>query len=321
LGIPDLRTFAPPYLSLEEDWNHTEALAARFDELDFEGLLRFKYKALYPHYDANYRRQEIDARLERFALAEQRVRIVRDVIGTLGLDLPTGLLLDIGCGTGPFCVAVAPLVERVVGIDITMEELVLARKRLEEAQVGNARLVAACAEKLPFAPGSFALAHGMDLIEHVKDQVRTVREAMRVLDPSGVFSFNSLNRLDLRHPEPHVDLRFVGFWPRPLQEPYVRLLTGKPYKDKRVLSLPELRAVLHRSLDPGHDYRIAHWYLLDPSGEGSSWLGRSLRRLPGLVALINRLWGLFTHQHEVLVWKKKRGHTQEAHIVPTSYGV
>jgi ubiquinone/menaquinone biosynthesis C-methylase UbiE len=322
LGMPDLRVFAPPYLSVEEDWRHAEALAEQYDKRDFAGLLRYKYDALYPQYSEAYKQSEIEARLKRRALAEQRKRIVSDMLALVGREIPRGPLLDIGCGTGPFVLVMAGCVERVFGVDISMEELVLARKRVEEAGAHNYQLAAACAEQLPFAPGAFALAHAMDVIEHVKDQAQTVREVMRVVQADGLFSFNSPNRLDLLQPEPHVDLRFVGFWPRALQEPYVKLLTGREYKGKRLLALPELETTLQRSMGDDQDYQIVHWYRLNPKSRGRSRLGRMIRRAPGLVHTINRVWGWFVNQHEVLVWYRDSQATKpdRARILATAYG-
>jgi ubiquinone/menaquinone biosynthesis C-methylase UbiE len=323
MGITDLRTSAPPYLSLEADWEHATALAERFHDLDFAGLVRYKYERLYPEFTPQFRDQETRARLVRADLAQTRRCIVSDVLAMGGRPVARGHWLDIGCGTGPFVTEMASRVEGIVGVDITMEELILALKRVEDAGHRNVQFVAASAERLPFADQSFGVAHAMDVIEHVRDPVAMVREALRVLHPGGTLSVNSPNRLDIRHPEPHVGVRFVGFWPRRLQPSYVRVMCGREYKEKRLLSLPELASVLRSACGAEAEWRIFFWYLLDPRAGGRTMASRRVRAVPGLVALVNRAWGLFVHQHEALAWRSGGPHGDATcrRIVPTSYGI
>lgn len=304
LGILDLRQFAPPYLSIDQDWAHAEELARCFDEMDFVSLLRHKY-SLYLHYETALRDRDIDDRVSRYELSRERMRILLDVVQVSGLDpLEAKTALDIGCGTGAFAAVLAGMVQHVVAIDISMEELVLARKRLNELNMTDVLLVASCAEKLPFADHTFDLTHAMDVIEHVREPVKVVSEAARITHCNGLFYFNSPNRFNLLRPEPHVKIRFVGFLPRALQEPYVRLLSGRDYKGKHLLSLAELHTVLERALNnlPQMDFQIVHWFLLNPDAKGRKLVGKLIRAIPGLTDRINRLWGHLVNQHEVIVY-------------------
>jgi len=43
LGIPDLRIFSPPYLSIDDDWSHAQELVEHFNDYGFEGLLGYRY--------------------------------------------------------------------------------------------------------------------------------------------------------------------------------------------------------------------------------------------------------------------------------------
>lgn len=64
------------------------------------------------------------------------------VVELLGLK-PGGTLLDFGCGTGGFVVRAAEHGLRVTGIDVSQAMLDVARARLHERSLGNARLVQA----------------------------------------------------------------------------------------------------------------------------------------------------------------------------------
>lgn len=325
LGILDMRQFAPPYLSLERDWENARELAGHFADMDFIALLNHKYNQLYGDSDAAIRRKDIADRISRLDLSRQRFQIVGDIARLAGFDIKTpGTALDIGCGTGPFAAILAEHMETVVGVDISLEELVLARKRLDEMGFHHVQLVACCAEKLPFGNGAFDLAHAMDVIEHVRDPAETIEEAFRIIGTGGFFSFNSPNRYDLLTPEPHVNIRFVGFWPRRLQEPYVRLRSGRDYKGKRLLSLGELNRILEACVAGLSDmeFRILHWYLFDPRAGGRRLIGKSIRAIPGLAGLLNRTWGHLVNNHEVIVYSSGSPADRGANrIVPAEYGV
>jgi Methyltransferase domain len=89
--------------------------------------------------------------------------------------------LEIGCGTGAFLVAAVQIFRCVVGLDLSMARLILARKRLDEVRC-DATLTCAAAEALPFRGESFDVVAGSDVIEHVQEP-RVMREAHRVLTP------------------------------------------------------------------------------------------------------------------------------------------
>ena len=87
-------------------------------------------------------------------------------------------ILDVGCGTGMMLLDLAGL-GTAQGIDVSDEALRFCRQRgLQNVQKGN--VVA-----LPFEEASFDVLTGVDILEHIEDDVAAVREWGRVLKPGG----------------------------------------------------------------------------------------------------------------------------------------
>src|SRR4030067_188127 len=61
---------------------------------------------------------------------------------------PTGLVLDVGCGTGLLFSRIASESEQVVGVDVSKKLLLQARERARKLR--NADVVQADADHLPF---------------------------------------------------------------------------------------------------------------------------------------------------------------------------
>lgn len=302
LSIPDLRTFDPPYATREEDLARAEALAARYEELNYRDLLHWAFIELHPELDAEQREHLVDGRLKRPQINRARWELVQGLMARLGLVVADAPALDVGCGTGGFVAELAAIFPRAVGADIVMEELVLAHKYLSEQGFENFRLVCCGAEQLPFASGAFGLISATDVIEHLADQERALCALYDALVDNGMLCFNSPNRFDPIHPEPHVGVRWVGFLPRVLQEPYVRWRSGKDYKGKRLLALGELQRMLANIVQNG-SYVVFYWPRWHQGDPGRTMVGRWLRRMPQVMVALNRLWAHFVSSYEVIIWK------------------
>ena len=106
-----------------------------------------------------------------------RRRVLNRVIDTL--DLPPGAeILDAGCGSGRNMVELAPRGE-VTGIELSPASAAVARSR----NVGE--VVEGSVAELPFEDDSFDFAVCLDVIEHLDDDLQTLRELRRVVRPGG----------------------------------------------------------------------------------------------------------------------------------------
>lgn len=99
---------------------------------------------------------------------------------------PSHLLLDVATGGGHTAVAVSPKVRRVVASDLTPEMLHETRTLAAERKCRNVTFVAADAESLPFASGSFDRITCRIASHHFPDLPAAVGEILRVIRPGGL---------------------------------------------------------------------------------------------------------------------------------------
>ena len=104
------------------------------------------------------------------------VRRICDQVRAEGNSEPR--ILDIGCGTGGNLETLSGF-GQAEGVDISSEALDFCRAR----GLNNVRQGAA--ESLPYESESFDLVTGLDVVEHLDDDVAGLREMRRVLRPGG----------------------------------------------------------------------------------------------------------------------------------------
>jgi GT2 family glycosyltransferase/SAM-dependent methyltransferase len=101
-------------------------------------------------------------------------------------------VLDLACGEGYGSAILARSAQRVVGVDIDARSIEHAARNYRapglEFQVADARELSA------FADESFDVVVGFEMIEHVDEQERVLREADRVLRPAGLLILSTPNR-------------------------------------------------------------------------------------------------------------------------------
>lgn len=176
-------------------------------------------------------------------------------------------ILDIGCGVGAYVRKLGELSDRVYGIDIDPA-------RVRQGEGGG--LAAGASEQLPFATGAFDAVILNEVIEHVRDDAETLREACRVVRPGGHVVIFAPNRLfpfethgvylGKRYVFGNIPL--VNYLPDPLRKrlvPHARAYT---------------RRGLHRLVDGLPAAKVAESYVFpgfDNIAARSGALGRLLR--------------------------------------------
>jgi SAM-dependent methyltransferase len=112
----------------------------------------------------------------------RRLGLTATATGALARLLGPGAggCLDLGCGSGIAVPVLAGLGWRVVGVDLSVDQLHMARRH-----VGGVPLVQADAAALPFDDGSFEAVVSLLTHTDLDDPEGAVAEAARVLRPGG----------------------------------------------------------------------------------------------------------------------------------------
>jgi len=161
----------------------------------------------------------------------RRDRKAEAILGTLrrvcGDAITAGCWVDIGCGSGGIADALAPHVDRIIGVDPEPWD------RWAEMQIRHPNLefvVATCdSDALPIAPGSADVVVCNQVYEHVADPQRLIGNLYRLLKPTGVCYFAGPNLL---WPiEPHVNWPFVHWLPRRLAHGVMRALHSRRVRE------------------------------------------------------------------------------------------
>ena len=145
-------------------------------------------------------------------------------------------VLDVGCGGGLLAEEFARLGFRVTGVDPSRESLAAARRHAAGAGL-EIDYQSGIGEALPFPDASFNVVYCCDVLEHVADLARVVAEASRVLEPGGVYLYDTINRT----PASWLAVIFL------LQElPWTRLMPPRLHDWRMFIRPDELRRLLQQ---------------------------------------------------------------------------
>jgi ubiquinone/menaquinone biosynthesis C-methylase UbiE len=190
-------------------------------------------------------------RIRKLHVTDEAVEgAIRDALA----DRPFLSLLDLGTGTGRILEMFGPTLERGLGIDLSLDMLLLARARIERTGLRHCSVRQGDIYDLAVPANSFDVVIIHQVLHFLDDGARAVREAARVLAPGG--------RLLVVDFAPH-DLEFLR------EEHAHRRLGFTADAVSQWMAAAGLDVTMHRSLapEPGSDGKIAV----------SLWLGRDTR--------------------------------------------
>ena len=147
--------------------------------------------------------------------------------------------VEFGCGWGFSLAAVAKsrkisavLQDAVLcGFDLNPSILVVAQRLFRDLGLENIQLAVADAQlPLAFPPKSIDMIYSNGVVEHILKQDALMTSLSEVLSDDSVLHFLIPNRYMI-HPEPHYNIRGVGFFPRKWQPSYIGWRLGVAGKD------------------------------------------------------------------------------------------
>jgi SAM-dependent methyltransferase len=255
-GIPDLRIFPDPYITLEEEYAKARHLVSRYGDYDFAGLVEYYYSVsplVPPQHAKKYARGLLAASSRTELWLQGWEEAAAKLPGGDEKSPDTGhCFLDLGCGTAPLLIAAKDYPCRI-GADLALRWLVMARKRLTEAGL-DLPLFCVCAEALPFAGGVFGTVAADSVLEHLRDQPRAMAEVHRVTQPGGRLFLATPNRFSIG-PDPQTGIWGGSLLPLKWTQAMVRRQGGLP-PQRHLLSAGHLRRLLRNA-----SFRDPHIYL------------------------------------------------------------
>ncbi|MER7760427.1 class I SAM-dependent methyltransferase [Streptomyces sp. NPDC097619] len=122
-------------------------------------------------------------------LRSHRWRTVENSAAYLTPFLEPGTsVLDVGCGPGTITAGLAERVApgRVTAVDHAPDVVERAREEVAGRGLGNVSFATADVHALDFPDDSFDVVHAHQVLQHVGDPVRALREMRRVCRPGGI---------------------------------------------------------------------------------------------------------------------------------------
>jgi len=170
-------------------------------------------------------------------------------------------LLDVGCGLGMYVRQFRAFSQATFGVDIDLE-------KLQEAAADLPNLAQSLAEALPFPDNTFDVVLLHEVIEHVRSDGQTLKEAYRCLKPGGRLVIFAPNRLyPLETHGFYLGNRYIfklapiiPWLPGPLRNrfcPHVRTYLATDIK--RLLAGLAGRYVVFTQIYPGYDKIASRW--------------------------------------------------------------
>lgn len=100
---------------------------------------------------------------------------------------PDMKLLEFGCGTGTTALTHAPLVDRILAIDISSRMLEIAEQKAKAASIGNVVFERAAIDDFTAPDNSFDVVLGMSILHLLADRDMAIAKVHKMLKPGGVF--------------------------------------------------------------------------------------------------------------------------------------
>ena len=123
-------------------------------------------------------------------LEEQNSKI-EDIVNSIRFNQDDHVI-DLGCGTGFLFEQISQKIKILVGIDLSINSLKEAKKRLKKSS--NIALVRADADNIPFLNQFFDKIIAISLLQNMPNNLKTLEEMKRIAKSETVFAITGLKK-------------------------------------------------------------------------------------------------------------------------------
>ena len=123
-------------------------------------------------------------------LEEQNSKI-EDIVNSIRFNQDDHVI-DLGCGTGFLFEQISQKIKILVGIDLSINSLKEAKKRLKKSS--NIALVRADADNIPFLNQIFNKIVAISLLQNMPNNLKTLGEMKRIAKSETVFAITGLKK-------------------------------------------------------------------------------------------------------------------------------
>jgi 2-polyprenyl-6-hydroxyphenyl methylase / 3-demethylubiquinone-9 3-methyltransferase len=106
-------------------------------------------------------------------------------------DISKNTILDVGCGGGILCEAMATKGAEVTGLDVEIDALEVAKAHAKTKQL---TIDYVCCPVEDYDAKTFDVVTCMEMLEHVKDPQLVINHCSRLLKPGGYLFLSTINR-------------------------------------------------------------------------------------------------------------------------------
>lgn len=119
-------------------------------------------------------------------------QIQKDILFGFTNSLTNNTVLDLGCGTGRFSIELAKSKTKVISFDASISMLKLFKNKIRDTKL-NIDLVNGSGFQLPFKDNTFDGCVCINVLDHIYDPERLIKEISRVLKKNGFLIINFSN--------------------------------------------------------------------------------------------------------------------------------
>lgn len=140
-------------------------------------------------------RYNLTAHIYDMRYAEEQTAKIETVMESINME-KEGLVLDVGCGTGLLFEYVSQKAEAIVGLDISKETLIQAKKHAKNS--ANVHLILADSDNVPLKEDIFGHVFALTLIQNTPNPFKTLNEIKRVSKENAVIVVTGLKKFPIK---------------------------------------------------------------------------------------------------------------------------